>query len=89
MVDLKKLLKFRLPKWKDKKFVIWMFNRKNEGEDVHHLILKANSDLFLVNILADVHSRIHLKGYEDGEFESLFLQALKNIQDYVNYLEKE
>jgi len=51
--------------------------------------LKANSDLFLVNILAEVHSRIHLKGYEDGEFESLFLQALKNIQDYVNYLEKK
>jgi hypothetical protein len=60
-----------------------MYDRKKEGEEVHHLILKQNSDLFLVNIPAEVHKYIHLRGYMEGQFEDLFLQALKNIQTYM------
>ena len=75
-------------KWKSAEFVSWMYDRKTAGQDVHHLLLKQNSDLFLVNIKADVHAYIHLRGYLDGQFEERFLQALKNIQEYITYLEE-
>ena len=88
MIDLKKMLKMRRDKWKSKEFVSWMYDKKRQGQDVHHLLLKQNSDLFLVNIPADVHSWVHIRGYADGQFEELFLQALKNIQDYISYLEQ-
>ena len=85
MIDLKKFLKFRLtPKWKNKEYVSWVWEQKTQGQDVHHLTLKANSDLFLVNIAAKRHSRIHTFGYEEGEFEELFLEALKNIQRFID-----
>ncbi len=85
MIDLKKFLKFRLPKYKNKDFVEFVVSLKVEGEETHHLTLKQNSDLFLVNIEWDRHSRIHIKGYNEGEFEELFLVALYNIQLYINH----
>lgn len=87
MIDLKKLLKFRLPKWKDKNLIEFVVSLKKQGEETHHLILKQNSDLFLVNVPADVHSWIHLRGYTDGQFEDLFLESLKNLTKYIDYLE--
>jgi len=84
MIDLKKFLKFRLPKWKNKEFIGWTFDNKKQGEEVHHLILKQNNDLFLVNIKANTHKKIHLHGYDDGQFEDLFIEALKNIQKYID-----
>ena len=74
----------RLPKWKNKEFIEYVVSLKKEGEEMHHLILKQNSDLFLVNIKAETHKRIHLHGYEDGQFEELFLEAIKNIQRFID-----
>ena len=85
MIDLKKFLKFRLtPKWKAEKYVNFVYELKKQGEETHHLTLKQNSDLFLVNIAAKRHSRIHTFGYEDGEFETLFLESLENIQRFID-----
>ena len=84
MIDLKKFLKMRLtPKWKNKEYVNFVYDLKKQGEETHHLTLKANSDLFLVNIAAKRHSRIHTFGYEDGEFETLFLESLGNIMRFI------
>ncbi len=83
-MDLKKFLKFRLKKWKNKDFEAFVHSLKREGEETHHLILKQNSDLFLVNIPVEQHKRIHIKGYEEGEFEELFIEAIKNIQKYID-----
>lgn len=83
-MNLKKFLKFRLPKWKNNDYVAFVFSLKQEGQELHHLILKQNSDLFLVNIPAEQHKKIHQLGYEENEFETLFVEAVKNIQKFID-----
>ena len=83
-VDLKKLLKFRLPKWKNKKYWEWQSSQRKEGYGWHHLIKRQNSDLFLVNIPKAQHERIEKQGYKDGEFEELFVGSINNIQRFID-----
>ena len=83
-MSLKKLLKFRLKKWKNKKYWLWQSSQRIEGHEWHHLLGKQYSDLFVVNIKTERHKRIHIKGYEEGEFEDLFIESITNIQNFID-----
>ena len=78
------MLKFRLPTWKNDDYWKWCSSQRIDGYEWHHLLGRKYSDLFLVNIPKEVHHRIHHgTGYEDGEFETMFLESLINITKYI------
>ena len=83
-MSIKKLLKFRLKKWKNKEYWLWQSSQRIEGYEWHHLLPRQYSDLFVVNIPYEQHKRIHSKGYEEGEFEDLFIKAIENIQKFID-----
>ena len=85
-VDLKKFLKFRLKKWKNKEYWLWQSSHRVEGYEWHHLLGKQYTDLFVVNILKTDHDRIHSPGggYKEGEFEELFIESVNNIQKFID-----
>lgn len=84
MIELIKFLKFRLPKWKSDKFWEWCSSQRRDGYEWHHLLGRKYSDLFVVQISKEQHTRIHTQGYKDGEFEELFLQSLNHIMRYID-----
>ena len=84
MIDLIKFLKFRLSKWNNKKYWEWCSSQRRNGYEWHHLLGRKYSDLFVVLIPKDQHTRIHTSGYKDGEFEELFLEAITNIERYID-----
>jgi hypothetical protein len=56
-----------------------------DGYEWHHLLGRKYCDLFVVNIRKEVHDRIHHgKGYQEGEFEELFIESLTNIMRYID-----
>jgi hypothetical protein len=61
-----------------------MSSKRRDGYEWHHLLGRKYSDLFVVNIPKEQHTRITNSGYKDGEFETLFLQSIINIQEYIN-----
>jgi hypothetical protein len=84
MIDLKKFLKMQLWGWKNKEFWRWQSSQRIKGYEWHHLLKRQNSDLFVVNIPAEQHKRIEAQGYKDGEFEELFIQAILNIEKFID-----
>lgn len=82
-IDIKKFLKFRLGKWKNEDFWKWTSSQRREGWEWHHLVKRQHSDLFLVQIPSEQHKRIENSGYNEGEFEELFLISLLNIQKFI------
>lgn len=82
--NLSKMLKFRLPVWKNKEFWKWCSSQRRDSFEHHHLLGRRYSDLFIVHIPAIDHRRIHTTGYKEGEFESLFIESLQNIMKFVD-----
>ena len=84
MIPLSKMLKFRLPTWKDEKYWKWCSSQRIDGYEWHHLLGRRYCDFLLVNIPKTQHDRIHHgTGYEDGEYETLFLACLINLMRYI------
>lgn len=84
MINLKKFLKMQLWKWKNKEYWEWQSSHRIVGHEWHHLLKRQNSDLFVVNIPVGLHKRIESQGYKEGEFEELFIQAVLNIERFID-----
>jgi hypothetical protein len=81
-----KMLKFRLPLWRNKKYWEWQSANRIDGYEWHHLLPRAITDLFVVNIPKEVHDRIHHgTGYEDGEWETMFIESITNITKFIDW----
>lgn len=88
-VDLKKFCTFRLPTWKSKeaqKYADWCYSHRREGWEWHHLLKRQYGHLLLVHIPSDVHKKIHNLGYSENQFETLFVEAIQNL---INYIESK
>ena len=84
-INLKKLLKIRLPKWENKKYWLEQSSKRVQGYEWHHLLGRKYSDLFVVNIPKEQHTRITNNGYKnEAEFLDLFLESIVNIQKYID-----
>lgn len=74
-----------MPTWRNKDYWKWCSSQRIIGFEWHHLLSRSRSDLFVVNIPKEVHDRIHHgSGYEDGEFETLFIESLTNIMRFID-----
>ncbi len=82
--SLSKILKNRLPIWKNEEYWKWFSSQHRDGYEWHHLLGRKYSDLFVVQIPIEDHKRIHTKGYNKDEFFELFIQSLLNIIRYIN-----
>ncbi len=86
MLPLSKVLKFRLPTWKNQEYWDWCKAQRLHGYQWHHLLGRQYSDFFLVRIPTEVHDRIHHgTGYKEGEYDELFLQALHWLMLFINH----
>lgn len=84
--DLKKFLKFRLPTWKNKEYWDWCNSKRIDGYEWHHLLERKYYDCLLVRIPKAQHDRIHHgTGYNDGEFQTLFIEAMMWLMEFINY----
>ena len=79
------MLKFRLPTWKNEEYWKWCSSKRLDGYEWHHLLGRKYSDFLVVRIHFEQHKRIHAKGYNEGEFEDLLVQALMWAMEFINY----
>ena len=85
-INLSKMLKFRLPTWKNEEFWNWCKEQRIDGYEWHHLLGRKYCDFLLVRIPKEQHDRIHHGlGLEDGEFEELLIQAMIWLMEFINY----
>lgn len=82
--NLQKMLKFRLPTWKNEVYWDWCKSQRVDGREHHHLLGRKYYDCFIVNIPIEQHKRIHTQGYKGGEFEELFLEAIQNLLRFID-----
>lgn len=91
MITLSKFVSYRLPRWNnDDAQKYWEFCKQGvrQGYEWHHLLKRQHGHLLVVHIPAVDHKRIHSKGYNDGEYEDLFVQAIDNLLCYIRYLQQ-
>ena len=93
---LYQILRNRLKKRTNKKFVKWLVGQKSNANNEFHHILKSfvggkkQNDLLLTEITREFHQEITYKREPtEDEFITMFIQALENIFDYIEYLESE
>lgn len=80
-MELKKMLKYRLPFMKSEKYLEFI---KQEGKDRHHIVGR-NNDYLITNLSRAEHTSRHSSGH--AEFEEDLVSALTNLFKYVRYLE--
>lgn len=88
-MNLSKYASFRLPRWKSKDaefYWSWCKAQRRPNYEWHHLLKRQHGHLLIVQIPQHQHRRIHSLGYEDGEYEELFVQAIQNLLNYIHYL---
>ena len=74
-----------------REYLVWFYkNELQEGHHRHHLLESVMgktgklNDLLLVSVDPETHQRIHYgTGYEEGEFERYFMQALNSLFRFI------
>ena len=84
---LEKLLKFNLKPRESKAYLKWLAERDQHREG-HHIIKKRN-DYLIAKITSEEHKKVHAATKDAPDFEQLLVNALENLMDYTEYLEKQ
>lgn len=84
---IEKILKFHLKPRESKAYLKWLAERDQHREG-HH-ILGKRIDYLIAKINSLMHKQVHAKNKEAPQFEELLLNALENLFDYIEYLEKK
>lgn len=84
---LKKLLNFTLKPRESKAYMKWLAERDGSREG-HHIIKKRN-DFLIAKITSEQHKKVHYATPDALDFETLLVNAMENLMDYTEYLEKK
>ena len=91
---LYKILRNRLKQRTNKNYVKWRAERKViKTNELHHILKsfmggRKQNDYLLAELTPEAHKLItYTREATDDEFLEMFLMALENLQDYVDYLE--
>lgn len=83
---LEKLLKFNLKPRESRMYLQWLAERDQHREG-HHILGKRN-DFLIAKITTQEHKEVHAKTKNSPDFERLLFNAIENLMDYVECLEK-
>jgi hypothetical protein len=83
---LEKLLKFNLKPRESQNYLQWLAERDQHREG-HHILGKRN-DYLIAKITSQEHKEVHAKTKNSLDFDQLLFNAIENLLDYVEFLEK-
>jgi len=87
MQYLKKMLRHRLKTRKSRRYLKWLAENKDKRKHGHHILGSTTALKLNDYLIAKVEPEAHLNNRTD--FEEDLINALENLFDYVEYLERK
>ena len=82
--ELRLMLRHRLPKSRNKKYLQFHGERKRKGTDLHHILGQKHNDY----LIAEVPHEQHIKNPNEFDFAELLIDAIEKMIVYIEFLEK-